>query len=304
VRVLLPLSIGVASLGGILLALGCCNSRTVTQSGLVPFSEPDPPPSSHGSGDVYASGSGLTRMDATGSATSGDYVPAGQLHIGGMFRPAYGLTIRPMGMLAFSSGAGSVGTGATMATTGLPSVPLDAPTSQSFAIGVELGYVLGDEGHEYLVRPHIGVSALAIGAQVSDPVGTASSSMLGWMGVVAGGLDLGYWLTPWLLVMGSVDLRNMPELPSSVTTCFGNDPPYVNFGNLTITTRISAEVEITPGFGVFGGVAFPTYGSPYTAYPILTGGVRGSFGDGRTGMRRTRTNRQPESEARSSTWSP
>lgn len=303
-RVVVPLLIALTSLAGVLLELGCCNARTVTQSGLVPFSEPDPPPSSHGSGDVYASGSGMTRLDATGSATSGDFVPAGQLHIGGMFRPVGGLTIRPMGMLAFSSGAGSVGTGTTMGSTGMPGVSLDGPRTQSFALGLEFGYVLGDEAREYLVRPHIGVSALGIGAQVSDPIGSGSSSMLGWMAVVAGGLDLGYWLTPWLLVIGSVDVRNMPDLPSSVSTCIGDDPPYVNFGNLTVTTRVSAEVEIVPGFGVFGGIAFPTYGSPYASYPILTGGVRGSFGDGRTGMRRTRPNQQSESETRATNWTP
>jgi hypothetical protein len=290
------IGVGVLSLPALLALLGCCNARTLTQSGLVPFSEPDPPPTSHGSADVYAAGSGLTHLDATGAATSGDYVPAGQLHVGAMFRPVGGLMIRPMGMLAFADGAGSVGTGSTLGAAGAPGVRLDAPSTQSFALGFDVGYMLGDESRDYVFRPHVGVSALGIGARVSDPATSPFTSELGWMAVIAGGLDLGTWVTPWLLLMGSVDLRNMPDLPSSVTACVGQTPPFVSFGAFTVTTRVSAEVEITDGFSVFAGVAFPTYGSTYSAYPIVTGGVRGSFGDGRLGLVRHRPNQDPSQQ--------
>ena len=274
----------------LLLLLACCTSRTITQAGLVPFSEPDPPPSSHGAGGVVVSGSGLTELDARGDVTNGDYVPAGQLHIGGMLRPIAGLMIRPMGMLAFASGAGSVGTG--MAPGGVSGpTPLAPPDGPSFGLGVDLGYMLGDESTGYLVHPHVGAFGVGLSSRFADPAGAPPQSSVAGMGVVEGGIDLGYWVTPWLLLMGSLDMRNMPAFPSQVTTCAGNDPPFVGFGTFTMTTRLSFEVQVTEGFGFFAGAAIPAYGSPFASYPILTGGLRGSFGDGRVGLR---TPREPE----------
>jgi len=105
------------------------------------------------------------------------------------------------------------------------------------------------------------------------------------MGIVEGGLDLGYWVEPWLLLMGSVDMRNMPAFPSMIAACAGSSPPFVDFGTFTLTTRASFEVEVVPGLGLFGSIAIPTYGNPYASFPILSGGIRGSFGDGRAGLR-------------------
>ncbi|MDQ3031757.1 MAG: hypothetical protein M3Y87_05015 [Myxococcota bacterium] len=54
------------------------------------------------------------------------------------------------------------------------------------------------------------------------------------------------------------------------------------------SARVSAELEITRGFGVVAGVGFPVIGSPFTSYPILSLGLRGTFGDARQGFRRAR----------------
>lgn len=276
----------------VLVLLACCTSRQVMQAGLVPFAEPMPPPSSHGSSDIVASASGLTFLEPDEAPRNlGHYVPASQVHLAAMLRPIPGLMIRPMGMLAIPTGASPLQTGL-----------LAGPTAPSFGLGVDIGYVFGDEREPFLVRPHVGAMFAGLATQISDPGGTPAYSDLAVMGVVEGGLDLGYWVTPWLLVMGSVDLRNGPTLPASAeaSSC-GQGPPFVAFGDVAVTPRISAEVEVQRGFGIFAGVAVPALGSPYASYPIVSVGLRASFGEGMRGMRRQRTpsgrESTPEEEA-------
>jgi hypothetical protein len=292
---------GLVAVLALLASLGCCNTRTIMQSGLVPLSEPDPPPSSHGSGDLYASGTALTHLESTGDASSGGYVPAGQIHVGGMLRPIAGLMIRPMGVLAFADGAGAMGTGTAPTGMGTALAPLTPPRTASFAAGVSFGYMLGDEDDVYVLHPHVGIYGVGIQAMVSDPAGIPAEAHYAGMAMVAGGLDIGIWAAPWLLLMASADVRNLPSVPSSVTACVGDSPPFVGFGDATLTMRLSGEVVIAPGVSLFGGIAFPTVGVTYQAWPILTGGIRGTFGDGRDGLRRRR-DPPPENDPDRPAW--
>lgn len=291
------------------LDLGCCNARTVTQSGLLPFSEPDPPPTSHGAGELYVAGSGLTRFESTdgGSASSGGYVPVGQLHFGAMLRPRDGFMIRPMAMVAFHDGAQPLGDGTatpppgTIGIGSATSARLVLPQGTSFSAGFDLGYMIGDESTIYLVHPHVGVRVAGISVAVSDPIGSTPHEHTGATPIVEGGLDLGAWVTPWLLLVGSADVRNMPAVASFVTACVEEQPPFLGFGSATLTMRISAEVEIVPGLGFFAGITFPVAGNPYVSYPILGGGLRGTFGDGRDGLVRHRPNRREDDDLREPT---
>jgi hypothetical protein len=305
--VLVPSLLSATAMMSVPLALGCCNARTVTQTGLIPFAEPDPPPSTQGAASVFASGSGLTHLDATGEPTSGGYTPVGQIHVGVTLRPRAGFTISPRGMAAFSDGAAPSASG-TPPTTAMVLPSPGAPRTTTIGFGLEFGWTFGDERVDYLVRPHLGINALVVGSVVSDPApGAAPQTESGWMAVLSGGLDLGYWLTPWLLVVGGIDLRNTPTMASTVTACVGDAPPFLDFGDFTVTTRVSGEILITPDLGLFGGVAIPTYGSPYASYPILTGGVRGTFGEGATGLAPGQRNAvvgEPARERHERAWAP
>lgn len=268
---------GAGSLPALLILVGCCTTREVVQSGIVPFAEPLPPPSSHGSGDIYAGGSGLIYLEPSGSGTElGHYVAAGQLQVAGSLRPIAGFQLRPVGMVAIAEGASPVGPGL-----------IERPSAPTFGAGVDLGYTFGDEDDWYLVRPHMGgmVSGIAMGWQ--DPAGGNSVFGTGWTGIVEGGIDLGWWATGELLIIGSLDARNAPVVPRSVIAgC--ESPPFTRFGELSMSARIGVEVEPVRGFGLFAGLSFPVFGSPYVAYPSLAIGVRTTFGDARQGFRRSR----------------
>ncbi|MDQ3031754.1 MAG: hypothetical protein M3Y87_05000 [Myxococcota bacterium] len=275
----------------LIVLLACCTSREVMQSGIVPFSEPLAPPTSHGSGDLYAGASGLTYLEPSDEgAELGHYVPAGQINLVGSLRPIAGLVLRPVGLLAVPSGASPISSGL-----------LPAPTAPSFGGGIDVGYTWGDEDVPYLVHPHVGVLVTGIAMTVQDPsAGAQPFARVGWMAVIEGGVDVGYWVTPELLVLGSIDVRNGPRVERSVVACDGDEPPYTGFGDFTLNGRVSAELEITRGFGVVAGVGFPVIGSPFTSYPIVSLGLRGTFGDARQGFRRSRAGAReptPDEEA-------
>ncbi len=270
----------------------CCSVRTVQQSGLVAFPEPIPPPSSHGAGDVYVGGSALTQVEGSDTTPGfGHYVPRGQLNLAASLRPIAGLTIRPLGLVALPSGA-----------VPLESVSLDQPDAPSFMLGVDVGYTIGDEDEPLMLRVHGGTGAMGIAMRVEDPIGAPESSTLGWMAVLIGGVDVGMWVTPWMLVAASVDARNTPSVPNAVTACTNVDPPFTEFGMFTLNARASVEFEVTSGIGVVAGVGFPLFGSPYASYPIVSLGLRGSFGDARRGLRPRRE--EPASEKRPPTFGP
>lgn len=252
----------------LLLALACCTSRAVLQSGVVPLSEPAPPPTSHGGGDLYAAASGLTFMEPTEELNAGHYVPAAQLNLAGTFRPHRGITLRPMAVMALPTNA-----------TPLDPNGIENPNRLSVSGGLDFGYVFGSERTAYMVRPHVGVALLGVAMLIQDPAGTFSYPDIGWMAIVEGGLDGGYWVTPWLLIQGGVDVRNAPRVPAVVAACYGDDPPFVDWGAFALNVRVAAEVEIDHTASIVAAVSVPAVGNPYEPYPILTLGVRGILGE-------------------------
>ncbi len=258
--------------------LACCTSRTVMQSGLVPFAEPPPPPSSHAAADVAASASGLAFVEPEEVADNlGHYVPAAQVHIAGMLRPVRGVTLRPTGMLAIPSGA-----------TPLRPDLIAQPDLPSFALGVDVGYTIGDEDDPLFVRPHFGPVLAGLATRVADPwPGPSGGSEIGWMILVQGGLDLGYWVTPEVLLLAGVDVRNTPRVEALVSSC-DSTTPFVDFGDASVTARVSAEVELTNDIALFASVAVPALASGYGPFPILSFGARLSAGEARHGLVRRR----------------
>lgn len=278
-RVIVTLSRVIAAAWLVVTLLACCTSRTVMQSGLVPFAEGPPPPSSHGAADVAASVSGLAFVEPEEVADSlGHYVPAAQVHIAGMLRPVRGLTLRPTGMLAIPSGA-------TALRPGL----IAAPDLPSFTIGVDVGYTIGDEDDPIFLRPHAGPVLAGVATRVDDPwAGPNAGAEIGWMIVAQGGLDLGYWVLPQLLLMASVDIRNTPRVQAIVDSC-DTSAPFVDFGDADVTVRASAEVDVNDDVALFAAVAIPALATGYDPFPILSFGARLSSGEGRHGLVR----RQP-----------
>lgn len=248
--------------------LAGCAGRAVLQSALVPLAEPAPPPTSHGAGDVYAAASGLSFFAPTGEPDLGHHVPAAQLHVAATVRPRSGWTLRPLAVLAIPEGA--------------TPLALDIglrPREPSVSAGLDVGYVIGSERTGYLVRPHVGIAVLGVAMRIEDPEGTSPHRDLGWMAVIEGGLDGGYWVASWLLLTAGIDLRNAPRVPSRIALFDGDEPPVVRFGAFALAVRVAAEIELEHAVGIVLAASVPALGSPFEPYPILTLGLRAIFGD-------------------------
>lgn len=174
--------------------------------------------------------------------------------------------------------------GATALRPGL----IPAPDLPSFAVGLDVGYLFGDEDEPFFFRPHLGPVLAGVATRLSDAgSGADLGSDLGWMVVVQGGLDVGYWITPEVLLLAGVNVRNTPRVDASVAVCEGS-PAFLSFGDVSATARLSGEVEVTNDVAFFAAIAIPAVATGYDPYPILSIGARLSAGEGRHGLARPR----------------
>jgi hypothetical protein len=272
----------------LVLAMGCMLpvAYEVAQSSTIPLPTPTPPPSSRGMGDLYLGASTLTVAEPSSeAATSGSslYVPRTQLEGALSFHHSL-FGVRALGGVA-------LGEGPSVASTPLPR----ASEAPGFAgVGFDLGFF--DENERFSAMLTLeGLFGFATSVQRATPIYADGSR--GPTGMISG-VDLegifglqasaGYWVADWCRLMGGVGFRTSPSNRASFVAEAHNDllvsdpPSGVVLGDVVGLLWAGAEFRVpfseTVGGALVPSVSWPFAGGPVTYGPIVTLGLRLTFG--------------------------
>jgi hypothetical protein len=282
--------VGLALIGAlplVALGTGCVLpvAYDVIQSSTIPLPTPTPPPSSRGLADLYAGVSTLTVAEPapTAGSDSSLYVPRTQLEGALSFRRAV-VGWRVLGGL-------SLGEGPSVSSTPLPR----ASNFPGF-VGPGLDFGFFDENERFSAMFSVEVLAgFATSVQEATPIyadGTRGPSYritgTDFVFIVGGQASVGYWVADWCRLMGGLGLRTSPTNRAHFVAEARNsflvpDPPSgVGFGEAVGLLWVGAELRLPVSGPVNGSlvpsIAWPFAGGPITYGPIVTVGIRVTFG--------------------------